>query len=793
MKHKNWIWIVSIAIFGTGLYFQSISFDYTLDDGLFINSNRITTKGMEEWTELFKYGSMNFIELMPVNSGIYRPFTLLTFAFENELVGNFNPMVSHSINLILYFTLLVILGWFLVFLIKKRSLPWWLGSLILLLFAVHPIHVEVVASAKSRDTLLSALFAFSAILIWVQHHKNLNARHWIVLLILYFFSLLSKEESITLIALVGLIAYFFLGKTPWEAAKSTLPFVAVVVVYLFIRSLILDSASTVYDTYVNSVMYMAYGSDRLATNFYIYLQYLKLLFFPHPLSWDYSFSQLTLQNFQSVQVWLSVFIFGSVIYFAVKGFKERNLFSFGIIFYLATFSIFSNLVPALTIGSNLGERFLFVPSLGFSFLVVYLLFVVCRRLPGNWANLLPFLLLIPVLLGFSWKTFDRTKVWRNNFTITKNDVKSAPKSWRTHALYAEELRKLGLELKKDQPDSARNHFLEAKNEYEIMLEILGKEMPVSQFLSSYSEVLIQLGDSTKAIATLETAIEKNPKSFYPLFQLGRFNFDKGNYSEAEILYLKALQADNANLGPLYRNLGLTYSRMFQKEKAVVALEKSLQYSEDSEIKKLLGFLYSELGQTEKASQYLISQEVTTPEEMQFLSALIKGNSAFEKKDYKTALGEYLKIEPVYDQVDGQSKFPSFFSAFGKAFLENGDTISAKINFLKAVEKMKSQDPVVYTNLGTIAFLKDKNFSQAENYYKKAMEYGVEDKFIGYSNIGMTQLAQKKEKEASVTFEKALEFGSSRSIIGNLYLLNRSLGNMEKARYYQGLLGTPESK
>ncbi|MDP2040115.1 lipopolysaccharide assembly protein LapB, partial [Algoriphagus sp.] len=768
MKEKNWIWIVCIAIFGSGLYVQSISFDYTLDDGLFIISNRITTKGMEEWTELFKYGSMNFIEISPVNSGIYRPFTLLTFALENELVGKFNPIVSHSINLILYFSLLIILGWILVFLIQKRSLPWWVGGLTLFLFAVHPVHVEVVASAKSRDTLLSALFAFSAILIWVQNYKNLKAGHWIALLSLYFLSLLSKEESIPLIALVGLIAYFFLGKTPWEAAKSTLPFAAVALVYLLIRGLILDSASTAYDSYVNSVMYMANGSERLATNFYIYLQYLKLLIFPHPLSWDYSFSQLTVQNFQSMQVWLSIFIFGAVIYFAVKGFKERNLFSFGIIFYLATFSIFSNIVPALIIGSNLGERFLFVPSLAFSFLVVYLLFVLSKRLPGKWANLFPILLLIPVLLGFSWKTFDRTKVWKNNFTITKNDVKSAPKSWRTHAFYADELRKLGLEMKKDQPDSARNNFLEAKMEYEIMLGILGNDMPVSQYLSAYAEVLILLGDSTKAISTLETAIEKNPRSFYPLVQLGRFNFDKGNYSEAEIFYLKALQADKASLGPLYRNLGLTYSRMFQKEKAVVALEKSLQYSEDPEIKKVLGFLYSELGQTEKASQYLISDEVSTPEEIQFISALIKGNSAFEKKDYKTALGEYLKIEPVYDQVDGQSKFPSFFSAFGKTLLETGDTTGAKINFLKAVEKMKSQDPVVYTNLGTIAFLKDKNFSLAENYYKKAIEYGVEDKFSGYSNLGMTQLAQKKEKEASLTFEKALEFGSSRSVIGNLY-------------------------
>ncbi|WP_111670488.1 tetratricopeptide repeat protein [Algoriphagus litoralis] len=784
MKIKTWTWVLTIALFGTLIYLPSLHFQYTLDDGIYSHFNRVTVKGLEEWQEVFKYGSMNFIEISPTNTGIYRPFTLLTFALENELVGKFDPGVSHGVNLVLYFILLVILGFFFQELLSKKKFPWWFAALILLLYAVHPLHVEVVASAKSRDTLLSAVFAFGAIWIWWRREGNLKPLQWVLVLGLYFLSLISKEESIPLIALVGLIAYFFLGKKPLQAALSALPFAGTAALYLLIRGMILDKAATVYDSYINSIMYLADGSERIATNFYIYLQYVKLLFFPHPLSWDYSFSQLNVQQFSSPVVWFSIAFFGVLIYLAIRGFKKRSLLSFGLILYFATFSIFANLVPAFTIGSNLGERFMFVPSLAFAFLIVYLLYLLGKKFLPKQTYLIPLIILIPVLLGFTWKTIDRTKVWESNLTITRADVISAPKSWRTHTFYAEELRRIAGELKKENPDSARVLFTEARREYESMIGILGKDLPVSQYLGTYAEVLINLGDSAQAIAVLEENIKKNPKAFYPLFQMGRFAFERNDFEEAESYYLQALQSTSPNMGPLYRNLGLTYSRQSKREQAVLALEKSLEYWDDPSIRNALGFLYSELGQPEKAAQYLNTEGTNSPEEVLFVQAVLKGNEALGKSDFRTARSEYQKIEPIYDQVEGQTKFPTFYAAYGKSLMETGDTTAAKTNFLRAANDMKSTDPVVFTNLGTIAFMKDKNFSQAEEYYQKAIDLGHTDKFSAYSNLGMSQIVQRKEAQAAASFEKALEYGTSRPVLGNLYLLYQSLGNPEKANFYR---------
>jgi Flp pilus assembly protein TadD len=123
-------------------------------------------------------------------------------------------------------------------------------------------------------------------------------------------------------------------------------------------------------------------------------------------------------------------------------------------------------------------------------------------------------------------------------------------------------------------------------------------------------------------------------------------------------------------------------------------------------------------------------------------------------------------------------------------METGDTLNAKTNFLIAVNEMMSTDPVVYTNLGSIAFMKDKEYAKAEQYYQKALDLGHPDKFGAYSNLGMSQIVQRKEAAAAASFEKALEFGSSRAVLGNLFLLYQALGNTEKANYYRQQLSAP---
>lgn len=785
MKLKPIFWILLIAFFGAILYVQTISYDYSGDDGIYAKFNRVTSKGMEEWPELFKYGSMNFIEIDPVNTSIYRPFTLLTFAVERQVFGEFNCRNGHVLNVILYFLLLLIVGRILLILFEQKELPWFLPVIILALYAAHPVHSEVVASVKSRDSLLAAIFAFSAITIWMKNEGKMDLLKNLVVGFLFFISLISKEESLPLIALVGLVAYFFQKKTLLESVKATIPFVTPAALYLVARGIVLDDASGSYNSIINSILYGLDSGERFATNLFIYLQYIKLLFFPHPLSWDYSFSQISVQTFSNPVVWLSLLVIGGLIYTAFKGLKTRSIFSFGIIFYFASFSIFANLTSSLTIGSNVGERFLFIPSLAFCFLMAYGLYVLLQSRKIQKLPIVMVAVFAPVLLAFAWKTIDRSQVWESNMTLSKSGVETAPKSWRTHAMLGEELRLKGNEINKVSPDSAKTYFNEAVLEFDRMNQILGNKASVTQYNNALAEVLLNLGDSARAIPILEESIKKNPKAQFGWFKLAMIYFLTGDFDKAEEYYLKSLQTSKPEYYPTYKNLGLTYLRKGESLQAIQMFEKALEYQEDPEINQNLAFLYTKEGDLENAKRYQTEGGISV-EETGFLLALKAGNDAFQQKNYSEAILHYKKCEEDFQKFGGPEKYPSFFAAYGKALLESRDTLNAKSKFLKAYEA-NPKNSTVLTNLGTIAFMKEKRYPDAEKYYREAIEAGAEDKFNAYSNLGMVQLIQRKEALAAETFESALKYGSNKNIISNLYLINRSLGNKEKMEYYQKLL------
>ena len=783
MKQNQIFWIVLIALFGAGLYLHTYDYGYTGDDGIYAYFNLVTQKGMAEWTELFKYGSMNFISINPVNTSIYRPFTLLTFALEYQIFGEFNATNGHVLNIFLYFCLLLILGFLLVDLFQKKALPLVIPLGILALYAFHPIHTEVVASVKSRDTLLASVFAFSAILFWVKQEKNITLPEQILIGVLFFISLISKEETITLIAIVFLIAYFFQNKSFLEGAKATIPFLIPAIIYMICRAVILDSASTTYDSKINSVLYGLSSGDRLATNLFIYLEYLKLLLFPHPLSWDYSFSQIDVQTFKNPIVWLSLLVFAGLLFFAVKGFKSKKLFSFGILFYLFTFSIFANLTTSLTIGSNLGERFMFIPSIAFCLLVVYGLYCLLDRFKVQKSGLLMVIVLSPILLAFSWKTVDRAKVWKNALTLSESGIQTAPKSWRTHAMYAEELRLEAARLKKENLDSAKIFFAKSVSEFDQAFEILGDEVSVSQYLDAQAEVLLGVGDTARAETVLEESIQKRPNSHFAKFKLAAISYNKGDFEKAKRLYLESLKAEKPDLYATYKNLGLAYLRLNENINAIAAFEKAIEEQEDPEIDRNLAYLYTEIGDLEKAASYQSEDEEFSVEETAFLYTMRDGNDAFQKNDFSTAVLNYAKIEKDFEEFGGPEKYPSYFAAYAKSLLETGDTLAAKSRFLKANE-VDPNNSVVLTNLGTIAFMKDKNYSNAERYFREAILAGPENMFTAYTNLGTVLIMQRKEKEAIEAFEKSLQYGSSKGVLGNLFLLNKALGNEERMNYYQ---------
>ena len=134
---------------------------------------------------------------------IYRPLSILSYAFEYRLYG-LDSTGYHLTNLIIH-TLNSILVYLTIGLISKDRLIAFVTSL---LFVVHPIHTEAVAWVKERDELLTLLFFLLALYFYIRRSFNpqgsgqtlrpASTSPYILALLFYILALLSEEMAITL-------------------------------------------------------------------------------------------------------------------------------------------------------------------------------------------------------------------------------------------------------------------------------------------------------------------------------------------------------------------------------------------------------------------------------------------------------------------------------------------------------------------------------------------------------------------------------------------------------------------
>lgn len=174
-----------------------------LDDYSVIKENQLTQQGTKALKEIF---SSSYREGYANNeSNLYRPLSKAMFAIEWQLSPD-NPHFHHFVNVLLY-----ALGCVLLFfvLIRYTKINVYFLFLVVMLFAAHPIHTEVVANIKSRDEILSMIFLLLSLLAISSYLKSSKTLHFVLALVAFFLGLLSKESAIVYVALVPLFIYFF--------------------------------------------------------------------------------------------------------------------------------------------------------------------------------------------------------------------------------------------------------------------------------------------------------------------------------------------------------------------------------------------------------------------------------------------------------------------------------------------------------------------------------------------------------------------------------------------------------
>lgn len=209
MKYQH-ISLLLIVVFSVVLYSNVYKHNYVFDDKSSIVENTLVHKGINGIGEIFKTtlwkGSKDYQNVAIYS---YRPVPAATFAVEYEFFG-LNPHISHITQVIFYTILCALLFLLLSQLFKdKPHLP----LLIALLFTAHPIHTEVVCNLKSRDELLSLLFAVLSLYSLTLYLDKGKKIAYVFALLSYFCSLLSKETSVCFLGIIPLTLHYFYNQS----------------------------------------------------------------------------------------------------------------------------------------------------------------------------------------------------------------------------------------------------------------------------------------------------------------------------------------------------------------------------------------------------------------------------------------------------------------------------------------------------------------------------------------------------------------------------------------------------
>ena len=445
-----------LGILALLVYANTLQNGYALDDTAAIRSNTLVKKGAVALPQIFCTTYWYGYENNKNDIEEYRPLSLAMFAIEQQLYPN-NPTIGHLVNILLYSACCMVLFQLLYHLFKKKR-PF-LSFVATLLFALHPIHTEVVANIKSRDELLCFFFAFLALLTFVRYAETQKKGLLLGGLVLYFLSLISKESSITLVAVIPIILIWHSRQNRKISATVSLLCLIPVAIYLLIRHQVIASChipKVAWFLWDNPLIAAPTFAIGLATKILILGQYLRLLLIPYPLISDYSYNAIPFVGFNNLGVWCTIVIYGLAVALAVVCLYPRRQnqgeaslpakmrwlsdpersfpLAVGILFLLATIAIYSNFF--LLIGAEMAERFMFFPSVGFCIVIAFVIEQsVVRSAAQDFksvTNKKALYILVPVAAFFILLTVKRNSEWQDDLTLYTADSKKSPNDSRLY-------------------------------------------------------------------------------------------------------------------------------------------------------------------------------------------------------------------------------------------------------------------------------------------------------------------------------------------------------------------------
>lgn len=272
------------------------------------------------------------------------------------------PFCYHLFNLLMHAGCAILLFLLSLELFKDKVLSF----LCALIFALHPIHTEAVSWISGGPYALSGFFYLAAVLFYLKSSRSVY--FFGLSMASFFFCYLSSNPAVTLPFMFLGCELFFMQKEKAGIRRRNFRVLvlALIFVFAFLQAVILLLNR-------RNVMHLIYeynGLDKLAVNLKSLLYYLKILYMPlerglyHP----FAFSGADVRRLDPV-FFLAVFLLVAAVFVFLKFRRSFRPVSFAVMWFFITYAPYSNFIPICNI---ISERYLYLPSAGFSIIIAAL-------------------------------------------------------------------------------------------------------------------------------------------------------------------------------------------------------------------------------------------------------------------------------------------------------------------------------------------------------------------------------------------------------------------------------------
>lgn len=473
----------------------------------------------------------------------YYPVTFTSFWIEVRYLWGLNPNGFHAVNTLLHAANAVLLWRVLSYLKVPGALA------IALIFAVHPVHVESVAWISERKNVLSGLFYFLSLMMYMRFaaargdawaagvgavRGDRVMQYLVGATVLFVLSILSKTVTCSLPAVILIIIWWKTGRLRWRDVLPTLP--------MFALGLATAIAAIFFehDQIGAGVVYDYSFIERFLIAGRVVWTYAWLLLWPHPLVFFYPDWTVDASAW-----WQYLFPVSAIALVLTLVMLHRRI---GRGPAAAVLMFGGTLVPAMGFVavfpmtfSFVADHFQYLASIGFITLVVGTIACHLQRGPDA-ARAAGVGVLAAVLLLFGYLTWEQSKVYKNEETLWRHTIEHNPGSTTAHL-------NLGLILM----NRANNPQL-APEDREALL--------------------------AGAVQLYERTIELDPNDTKARNNLAQFYMRAGDLATARTYIDAALDAGRAQgreYAVGYNTLGVILLRQGQLDEAATALEAAIEH------------------------------------------------------------------------------------------------------------------------------------------------------------------------------------------------------------------------